>query len=251
MSTGPITSPDNPIVKHFVKLRTSKTYREENQSVVVIGKRMIDELTPVIPIKKLIIGQFASLIHGSLQTKMTRVSQKLLKKITGVISPDGYIAEFALPAYSPLISLGSILILDQIQDPGNVGTLLRSALAFGFDGVYFIEGTSDPFNDKALRAAKGATFHIPLGKGSWCDFFEKVQAHSPYTLYRADLDGLDLKKVKIEKPFALIVGNEGNGISPIAKAASTPLTIPMSTKSESLNVAVAGSVCMFVMKGYS
>lgn len=248
MSTGPITSPDNPIVKHFVKLRTSKTYREENQSVVVVGKRMIDELSPLFPIKKLIIGQYTPPNLGTLETRMTRVSQKLLKKMSGVIAPDGYMAEFALPSFSPLTSLSSILILDQIQDPGNVGTLLRSALAFGFDGVYFIEGTADPFNDKALRAAKGATFHIPLGKGSWSDFFEKVQPHSPYTLYRADLNGLDLNKVKIEKPFALILGNEGQGVSPLAKAASTPITIPMSPRSESLNVAVAGSICMFVMR---
>lgn len=208
---------------------------------------MIDELSAKFPMKNLVSTHTLSANPRASETA-TRVSSKILQKMSGVVSPDGYIAEFALPSFSKLTSLSKILILDQIQDPGNVGTLLRSALGFGFDGVYFIEGSADPFNEKALRAAKGATFHIPIGKGSWEDFFKDVQPSSSYKLYRADLNGIDIQKAKIERPFALILGNEGQGISPLAKAASTPLTIPISSHSESLNVAVAGSVCMYVMR---
>ncbi len=248
MSLDPITSLHNPIVKHFVKLRTSKTYREENQSVVIVGKRMIDELSSKLSMKKLIVGN--PLIPGQRATDTaTRVSNKVLKKMAGVISPDGYMAEFELPSYQKLTSLQAILILDQVQDPGNVGTLLRSALALGFDGVYFVDGTADPFNEKALSAAKGATFHIPLGKGSWDHFLQDIQPTSSYQLYRADLHGENLRDAKISSPFALIVGSEGQGVSETAKEISTPLTIPMSIHSESLNVAIAGSICMYMMRG--
>jgi len=235
-------------VKHFVKLRTSKTYREENKSVIVVGKRMISELSAKLPIKNLVLaGAVTTNLRGS--ENATRVSNKILQKMSGVISPDGYIAEFALPPFKPLTSLNAIAIFDGLQDPGNIGTLIRSALAFGFDGIYFIEGSCDPYNEKVVSASKGAIFHIQIGKGSWEDFFEKVQPLSSYTLYRADLEGVDIHKAKIDKPFALILGNEGGGISAIAKASSKALTIPISLNCESLNVAVAGSICMYMMRG--
>lgn len=234
-------------MKHFVKLRTSKTYREENQSVAIVGKKMIDELSKRLPVKTLAHTGNLS-FHARAVDSTVTVSQKILKKMTGVVSPDGCIAEFALPALSPLTQLDSILILDQIQDPGNVGTLIRSAVAFGFKGIYFVEGSVDPFNEKALRASKGAIFDIAINKGSWETFFSQVQTVSPYTLYRADFDGEDIRTAKIQSPFALILGNEGTGVSQEAKVASTALTIPICSKIESLNVAAAGSICMFMMR---
>jgi len=165
-----------------------------------------------------------------------------IKKITGMSSPEPYLAILDLPNESDLPPDGPIIVFDKLQDPGNLGTLIRSALALGFKGALFLPDTVDPFNDKALRASKGAIFHMPYKKGTLKDL-------ENYHLYIGDTTAESIEKTEVKKPFGLILSNEGNGYSKDCFDKAKGVSIPINTV-ESLNVAVAGSLLMYGMKNY-
>ncbi|XP_070031269.1 uncharacterized protein [Nicotiana tomentosiformis] len=151
-----------------------------------------------------------------------------------------------------------ILVLDGIQDPGNLGTLLGSAMAFGWGGAFLLHGCCDPFNEKALRASRGASFQLPLVSGGWLHldalrnhYNMKMLAGHPAndqrprrisTLSRDFADSL------AEEPLCLVLGSEGGGLSEKAKDASELVSIPMAGKFESLNVSVAGGIFLYMLQ---
>jgi len=235
MYTKELTSLQHPIVKHLVKLRKQRRYREECGRLLLEGKKMIEEYP--YPIETL------------LTTKETHISAKnhylintaILEKIAGTATPEPYLAEVPLPPYQSLKGKTRLLALDNVSDPGNLGTLMRTALAFGFVGVFLTEGTADPYSDKALRSAKGATFHLPLQTGTIEDLLSLIKENT-LTPYVADSKGTAL--TSFTSPLILILGNEANGPSPFLKKQATLLSIPLSDKTESLNVAVAGGILM-------
>jgi TrmH family RNA methyltransferase len=149
----------------------------------------------------------------------------------------------ALPADQDLSEKNRLLVLDQIADPGNLGTLLRTALALNWEGVIVTEGTVDLFNDKALRAGKGAQFHLPFARMA-PDEISKIKSH----FYIADLDGAALEKCVFKHPLALILSNEAKGPAGWAERIGEKVTIEMSTKSESLNVAASGAILLYAMR---
>ena len=150
-----VTSLQHPLVKHLVKLREKKEYRLLCSSVVVSGNKLIEELSEQFFFKTLLIekGYTPEFSYRAEQTFC--VPYPLIKKITALVHPETLVAEIALPAESTIEEKSHLLILDGITDPGNMGTLLRSALALGWDAVLITPNSTDPFNDKALRAAKG------------------------------------------------------------------------------------------------
>ena len=154
----------------------------------------------------------------------------VFRKITGQPSPEGVVAEFPLPKPSSLKGLDYVLVLDRVMDPGNMGMLLRSALALGFEGVLFLEGCVDPFNEKALAAARGALFRLPYCFGTLDDI------DAP--LLVADLEGAPLA---FQKRCALVLGNEAQG----SQIEAPKVSIPHKGEMESLNVAAAGSILMY------
>ncbi|XP_016678515.1 uncharacterized tRNA/rRNA methyltransferase YsgA isoform X2 [Gossypium hirsutum] len=155
-------------------------------------------------------------------------------------------------------SMHRILVLDGIQDPGNLGTLIRSAMAFQWDGIFLLPGCCDPFNEKALRASRGASFQLPIVSGSWNHlqtlkdtFNMKMLAGHP------DIDG------KLKKPFSLsqefvhsvahvpsclVLGSEGRGLSEKSQLKCELVSIPMTGKFESLNVSVAGGIFLYMLQ---
>jgi TrmH family RNA methyltransferase len=136
-------------------------------------------------------------------------------------------------------------VLDRVADPGNLGTLLRSAQAFGWDGVYLIDGCCDPFNDKALRAAKGATFALPYAQGS----FDRLQTLGSWQLMVADLKGRPPEQVAVGGPLALVLGNEAAGVQEAIRKQGTAVTLPTAAAVDSLNVSVAGGILMYLFRG--
>ncbi len=170
------------------------------------------------------------------------VTPEILKKISGTPSPEPIAAEVTLPE-NQKISGRLLLALDQISDPGNLGTLLRTAFAFGVQGVFLTDGCADPFNDKALRAAKGATFLLPLQHGNLEDLAKIAKSR---TVYIADLGGNEL--LKPQTPALLILGNESHGPSPELLKLGEKVTIPMRPEIDSLNVAIAGSILLHQMR---
>jgi len=232
-----LTSLQHPHVLHWAQLLKSRPYRHEAGSVLVSGEKLVRELAPV---KRLICLEEAPDIPAE---ERYIVTDSILKKITGVEAPDGFAAEIPLPPPQDIFSLKTVLILDRIADPGNLGTLLRTAYALGWDGTAMLPGTVDLFNDKAIRAAQGATFRLPYAAlepesfGSWKGAF-----------YVADMDGAPLSELKLDSPRALILGNEGQGISPWAEKLGTKVRIPMRPGAESLNVAAAGAILLYAMR---
>ncbi len=238
-----ISSLQHPIVKHFIKLRKDSSYRDEHGSVYIVGSKLISELAPLGQCKSIICGQDAILPPSISCKQIFFAPQEVLQKISGRETKSLMVAELQKPKFASLSEKKFVLVLDRVSDPGNLGTLLRSALAFGWEGVYISEESCDPFNEKAVQAAKGATFKIPLMVGPIEKFMD-----SKRKFYVADAKGPSFEGLPFEGPIALILGNEASGPSIIAKMHSHPISIPMSRSVESLNVAAAGAILLYMLK---
>jgi TrmH family RNA methyltransferase len=236
-----ITSLQHPIVKHLVKLRTNRSYRTKEQKVLITGENLVKEV-PIINL--FVVGKIPA---GLKADKCYVVTESIMKKITGLEQPEGIAAEVKMPSEAIFEDINRLLVLDGISDPGNMGTLIRTALALGWEGAYIISNSCDPYNDKALRAAKGATFRLPLSFGNWDDL-TGIISRNKMTSFAADMDGTDIKQIKETQKIALVLGNEARGISPEAKQRCTKVAIPMSGKMESLNVAIAGGILMYCLE---
>lgn len=149
-------------------------------------------------------------------------------------------------ASARLGSFRRIVVLDAIQDPGNVGTLIRTAAALGADAVVALDGTADPWSAKAVRSAAGAAFRIPITRMAWSDF----DARWPGRVLIADGAGQDISTapVELDGPWALAIGSEGHGPRPeLAERADLKLAIPLAAGVESLNAGVAGAILLFAL----
>ncbi|VED73279.1 SpoU rRNA Methylase family protein [Staphylococcus aureus] len=139
------------------------------------------------------------------------------------------------------------MLIDRVQDPGNLGTLIRTADAAGMDAVIMEKGTTDPYQDKVLRASQGSVFHLPVMTQDLDTFI--TQFNGP--VYGTALENaVAYKEVTSSDSFALLLGNEGEGVNPelLAHTAQN-LIIPIYGKAESLNVAIAGSILLYHLKG--
>jgi TrmH family RNA methyltransferase len=172
------------------------------------------------------------------------VSASVMKSLSETETPQGILAalEFAqlpIPNYCDFI-----LIPDQIRDPGNLGTLLRTAAATGVQAVLLPPETTDAFAPKVVRSGMGAHFHVPIHSMSW-DEMEKMLKVAGLKVFIADMDGQSCWETDLRQPVALIIGSEADGATESARMlANTKISIPMSGSIESLNAGVAGSVLM-------
>lgn len=240
MTSKEITSLHHPLVKDLVKLRTDKEERKRTRKLLVSGKKMILDLAKSCRIEALL----ESGIELDIQVKTRyKVTFPLLKKITGLESPDGYAAVLPFPREAALHDQKYLLVLNGLSDPGNVGTLFRTALGLGWEGVIMTPGSVDPFNDKALRAGKGAQLLLPFWEKSEEEILQ-LKRH----FYTADSKGKDLKTANFQTPLLLILGNESNGVSPSFFKSANQISIPMTKEIDSYNVAIAGSILMYQIK---
>jgi RNA methyltransferase, TrmH family len=156
------------------------------------------------------------------------------------------------PARDPARNTSPILVLDRVQDPGNVGTLLRAAAGFGAPGVVVLDGTVDPWNPKVVRASAGEAFRLPVVRTDWATF-DRWRREQNVALHVADAGGLDVRRFSARtaeppRPHALLIANEGAGPRPEALAAAdTILALPLAPGVESLNAAMAGSVLLWAL----
>jgi len=230
-----ITSFSNDKIKELMNLRQRKT-RDELGMFVIEGKHLVEEARNLGIIKTI----FTTLLEYENQPKTYLVNDFVMKKITEVMEPQGIIAICEKPKFK---ALGDrVLMLDRIQDPGNFGTLLRSALAFGFDTIVY-EDSVDPFNSKVLRSTQGAIFRLNLIEAKLADF---IDGHPDYLYYGTALkNAISLTTIpRQDKKIAVILGNEGSGVRPeILSKTAADIFIDIE-QVESLNVAIAGSIIM-------
>ncbi|MBA3602473.1 MAG: RNA methyltransferase [Parachlamydiaceae bacterium] len=240
-----ISSLQHPLVKHLVKLRQNNGYRHDQKSVVIEGIKLLSEINQNFKAKTILTTNPRLLEKGFQADKIYVTTEDVMKKVSGMITPEGILAEFPLPSNTSLEGMNRIIVLDSINDPGNLGTLLRTALALGWEGVFIAGNSCDPYNEKALRASRGACFNMPLQQGSWPELRDLALRNS-LTPLLADLKGVSPATIKAKK-FMLVLSNEAHGPSKEAIAFCQRVTIPLSGEMESLNVAVAGAILMYVL----
>ncbi len=242
----PLTSVQHPLVKRFVKLRKDRKARLQFGSAVIEGKKLIVENSSLI--KTLFVADPHQSFTIPKGAGVYQVTHEIIQKISGVKSPEGVIAEVKIPQLK-LEAPKRLLVLENLNDPGNLGTLIRSALAFGWDGVFFLGDCCDPYNDKAIRASKGAVFRLPLIFGN-IEYFASLIKDNKLKVWIADLKGEDAKRLVFENGIALVLGNEANGPTQEALALGRQVTIPMEGAIESLNVAIAGAILLYQMSEF-
>lgn len=270
-------------MKHCVKLRNSSPYRHSHGSVLLVGTTPLREIynfqelmqDKPTTIDCLFLHEKAAVPEDFVESgiHIVRVNSVVMKKLSGLQSPESIDTISLLRIPSTFHSLCGdhpqdiskwfpsafrILVLDGIQDPGNLGTLLRSAMAFGWDGVFLLPGCCDPFNEKALRASRGASFQLSMVSGTWSDLQSLVDGFQMKILAGDPGSKDELKKVsylsyelarslKCTK-VCLVLGSEGSGLSEDAREVSDLVSISMSGDFESLNVSVAGGIFLFMLQ---
>ena len=238
-----ITSLENEKIKNYSKLKEKK-YRDITNTFIVEGFHLVQEA-----FKRGIIVEIISLedVFIPFDNPVTLVTKEVMKKLTMLDSQIDIIA--ICNKITPRMELGNkILILDQIQDPGNLGTIIRSSKAFGVDSILLGEGSVDLYNSKVLRSTQGVIFHINIVTCDLCDKINELKKNGYPILVTNVLDGEDIRKIdnNIKDKYALIMGNEGNGVSmEISQLADKKIFIDMDSDVESLNVAIATSILLY------
>jgi len=248
-----ISSPHNPKLKLIRALQGRAKERREAGAFVVEGVRLVEEA--VISNWRFQFALFDETLNerGMSQVESLRsqgvdveeVSTILMKSLSETETPQGILAVLELTQLPITNHPDFILIPDQIRDPGNLGTLLRTAAAAGVQAVLLPPETTDAFAPKVVRSGMGAHFRLPIHSMSWEEIQQFCESANQ-KIYLADMDGQSCWEVDLRQPLALIIGNEAGGASQSArKLANGKITIPMSENIESLNAGVAGSVLMF------
>ena len=236
-----ITSIKNEHVKELVKLKEKK-YRDETNTFLVETKHLVLEASRAGLIKELILETDEIF---PLDAPITYVSKEVLKKISSLESPSKVMA--VVNKRKETNEIGEkILILDRIQDPGNLGTIIRSAVAFNFDTIVCSNDTVDLYNPKVVRASQGMIFHIPIITKNIEEFIKELKDKDYKIVGTKVTNGHDVRTSSIYSHFALVIGNEGQGISKtIDDLCDEYLYIKMSGNCESLNASVAASILMY------
>jgi TrmH family RNA methyltransferase len=245
-----ITSIQNNRVKEWRKLSTKKG-RLQTDLFLVEGMHLIEEaLKSEWEIKEIILKEDKVLPTACTGLPATSVSNQVFHSISQTNSPQGIIAIIAMQEQDITYSNGDLLLIDAVQDPGNLGTMIRTADAAGFSAVLLGRGTVDLYNDKVIRATQGSLFHIPLYT---VDLLEEMKAikKAGYSVWATALENATLyHETPVGNQTALLVGNEGAGVDQELIAESDQVVhIPIYGKAESLNVSVATGILMYYLKG--
>ena len=236
-----ITSVNNNKIKDINKLKDKK-YRDSSNSFLVEGEHLVIEAYREDLIKELVVLDDSDFILDGIPT--IKVSSEVMKKLS---SMDSYPSVIGVANKIKEKELGdSILMLDDIQDPGNLGTIIRSSAAFGIDTIVVSPKTVDIYNIKVLRATQGMLFHINIIVRELDSFITKLKQDN-YKIYGTKVDkGVNIKDISINNKYALVMGNEGKGISDnVSKLCDEYLYIKMNDNVESLNVGVATSILLY------
>jgi len=250
-----IESTDNQYVKLFEQLKHKK-YRTRTNKFVVEGVHLVElalthgQAEYVFIDERQYVVRDEALYKGDsyiadLVCPFAYVNEKITKKLAQTKTSQGVFAICRMREME--YDEGSIVCFDGVADPGNVGTIIRSAIAFGVHNFYFTADSVDPYNDKVIRASQGALFFSELFFADKDSTFTEKLVRVP-RVYTLELTGDSLREVAAERaPFVLIVGNEAQGVRTEAWREFKPqrLTIPMQENSESLNVAIATSIALY------
>lgn len=237
------TSSENKKIKEIKKLHIKK-YRDTVGKFLVEGEHLVIEAYKAGILQELLLEENTSF---SLPILTNYVTSSLLKEISSLTTPQPILG-ICKKKDDVLEFPNRILLLDGIQDPGNLGTIIRSAVAFHVDMIVLSKDSVDIYNDKVLRASQGLEFHIPIFYRDLEEYIQVLKGKN-YPIYATKVTGgKNVKTIEKIDKFAIIMGNEGKGVSDrILSLADFFLYIPMDLKCESLNVGVATSIILYAL----
>lgn len=247
-----ITSPQNPTIKFVRGLQALRKAREAERRFVIEGPRLMEEAlrarTPAqLVLYTLNLDERSRQAVGQMErlgAQVEVVSDSVMAAVSETEAPPGVVAVVAMPTFLVLPNVSFALVVDRLGDPGNLGTVLRTADAAGVQAIFLLPGTVDPYNPKVVRAAMGAHFHVPIVEAHWESLAAQLggatawlaEAHEGQPYHQVDWSG----------PAALIIGAEAEGPSAAARAfTSQRVHVPMPGRAESLNAAVAAGILLF------
>lgn len=240
-----ITSKTNNKVKQWMKYHQKK-YRDQDEKFLVEGEHLIEEAIQALQLDTLLI-RAGKANPFTFNSDVYEVSDEVMDKLSTNVSKVDYIG-VCRKMMCCFSSFNRVLLLDNIQDPGNMGTIIRSAYSFGFQGIFISANCVDIYNEKCIRSTQGALFHVPIKKVDLKDqiLFLKEKG---YHVYATSLkEATPLQEVKPSDKCALIFGNEGQGVhQELIDISTSSIQIEMEAF-ESLNVAVAAGICMYYFR---
>ena len=249
MSFKHIISRDNSLFKQLKRIADSARERRKLGETLLDGAHLVEAYLEAFGEPELLI-----IPEGESTAEVTYLTQQLadiptvmfptlmFQELTPVASPTGILALVKTPNIAPSAELDFVLMLEDIQDPGNLGSMLRTAAAAGVDAVYLSAGCTDAWSPKALRGGQGAQFVLPIvERADLINFTHEFKGQ----VLATTLNGTSIYQMDLSKPTAIAIGNEGNGLSEaLQQAATHQVTIPIAGV-ESLNAAAATSICLF------
>lgn len=249
-----ITSLDNPSIKEARSLNDKKARRFHGK-FLVDGEKLVDEVVcGAAEVDKLFVDserleEFEYII-SKCEGKIVPVTKKIINSISENVTPQGIIAEVYMKSvgeFEPEEN-SPILILDRIQDPGNLGTIIRTAAATGFTSIVLID-TADPYSPKVVRSSSGGIFYTDIYRMTESEIIDYCSRKNIPMLV-ADMNGVNIFETETASTnLALVIGNEGHGVSENFKALGKLVSLPMKSQMESLNAAISASVLMYTIMG--
>ncbi|GLC88349.1 TrmH family RNA methyltransferase [Lysinibacillus piscis] len=247
-----IESTQNALVKYWKKLATTRKERERSGEFIVEGFHLVEEaLKQKESVKQLIVREGVDLpmLWPIDDIAIVEVTAAVTKEFAETETTQGVFAVCQQPALQEetMASWRKVLLIDAVQDPGNIGTMIRTADAAGLDAVILGKGCADSYNPKTLRSAQGSHFHIPVIRGELEDWIDDLQARGvPVFGTALDEEAVSYRDIQHAGTFAIMMGNEGSGIHPQLLALTDQnIMIPIIGQAESLNVAVATGIVLF------
>lgn len=242
-----ITSLENKKIKYINKLKNKK-FRDEEGIFVIETKHLVEEAykSGFLTELYLVDTNIESNILEDDKINKYQITKEIMNKISFLESPSNFLG---LVKKLPTLNYGNrLLILDNIQDPGNLGTIIRSAVAFNLDTLILSNDCVDLYNDKTIRSSEGMLFKLNILRKDLNTFLTELKNNN-YTIYGTDvINGSIVGEIKFSKKYAIIIGNEGKGLkSTLKNLVDQNIYIPMSPNVESLNAGIAASIIMYEM----
>lgn len=251
-----IQASKNPLIKELRKLHQKK-HREEQGRYLLEGFHLVEEAArwgetlELILVTQRGLREWGSWLARQGEESLYQVSDEVMRSLSDLPTPQGIMAVVSKKKQIITDFSGRWLLLDRVQDPGNVGTMVRTADAAGFAGVALGTGCADPYSTKVLRSMQGSNFHLPLVNVQLEQLIPQLQQLSiPVYGTELNVDAKPFQEVEVTADVALLMGNEGQGVAKdLLNITDFNLYIPIYGKAESLNVGVAAGILMYHFAG--
>lgn len=247
-----ISSRDNPTVKHLRQLADDPREQRRLGQTLIDGPHLLRAHRERVGMPRMLLISESGAHHDEITALLGQhegveclcVRDSVFRELSGVASPVGILALIDIPSVGDIEPMGHWLLLDAVQDAGNLGSLLRSAAAAGFLNVFLGPGCAGAWTPRVMRAGQGAHFSLRIQEHA--DLAALIRRYNGTVLTTDVSAGQSLFGVDLQRPVAWLFGSEGRGVDPsLAALADIRVTIPMNSEVESLNVAAAAAVCLF------